>query len=75
MKSTYLEFCHNLPFYGVVVVCIDDPVVRELIPQIGRTVLTYGFSEDADFRISDFTQAGTQTRFSITDPTTHSRQV
>ncbi len=44
----------------MVVVCIDDPVVRELIPAIGRTVLTYGFSADADYRISEFSQAGTQ---------------
>ncbi|MCT6698421.1 UDP-N-acetylmuramate--L-alanine ligase [Rheinheimera sp. 4Y26] len=75
MKATYLEFCHNLPFYGVAVVCIDDPVVRELIPAIGRTVLTYGFSDDADYRVSDFSQSGTQSRFVITDPTGNSRAV
>ncbi|WP_337880187.1 UDP-N-acetylmuramate--L-alanine ligase [Rheinheimera sp.] len=68
MKSTYLEFCHNLPFYGAVVVCIDDPVVRELIPQIGRVVITYGFSEDADYVLSHFSQTGTQSRFEIKDP-------
>ncbi len=67
MKATYLEFCHNLPFYGVAVMCIDDPVVRELIPQIGRFVITYGFSEDADYVISDFSQSGTQSQFVITD--------
>ncbi|MDP2714763.1 UDP-N-acetylmuramate--L-alanine ligase [Rheinheimera sp.] len=69
LKATYLEFCHNLPFYGIAVVCIDDPVLRALIPQIGRTVLTYGFSEDADFVISEFNQNGTQSRFVITDNT------
>ncbi len=75
MKSTYLEFCRNLPFYGVVVVCIDDPVLRELMPQIGRTVITYGFSEDADYQISEFSQSGTQSRFTVTDPQGHSRQI
>lgn len=75
MKSTYLEFCRNLPFYGVVVVCIDDPVLRELMPQIGRTVITYGFSEDADYRVSEFSQSGTQSRFTVTDPQGHSRQI
>lgn len=75
MKETYLEFCHNLPFYGVAVICLDDPVLRELIPQIGRTILTYGFSLDADFVISDFAQQGTQTRFTITDPSGQQRQV
>lgn len=75
MKTTYLEFCHNLPFYGAVVVCIDDPVLRELMPQIGRTVITYGFSEDADYRISEFSQSGTQTMFSVTDPDGQSRRI
>lgn len=75
LKATYLEFCHNLPFYGVAVVCIDDPVLRGLIPQIGRTVLTYGFSEDADFRISEFSQSGTQTKFVITDSNGNQREV
>lgn len=75
LKATYLEFCHNLPFYGVAVVCIDDPVLRGLIPQIGRTVLTYGFSEDADFRISEFSQSGTQTTFVITDSNGNQREV
>ena len=75
LKATYLEFCHNLPFYGVAVVCIDDPVLRALIPQIGRTVLTYGFSEDADFVISQFNQNGTQSQFTITDPNGNQREV
>ena len=75
LKATYLEFCHNLPFYGVAVVCIDDPVLRALIPQIGRTVLTYGFSEDADFVISQFSQNGTQSQFTITDPNGNQREV
>lgn len=75
LKATYLEFCHNLPFYGVAVVCIDDPVLRGLISQIGRTVLTYGFSEDADFRISEFSQSGTQTTFVITDSNGNQREV
>jgi UDP-N-acetylmuramate--alanine ligase len=75
LKATYLEFCHNLPFYGVAVVCIDDPVLRALIPQIGRTVLTYGFSEDADFVISEFNQTGTQSQFVITDSNGNQREV
>ncbi len=75
MKATYLEFCHNLPFYGAVVLCIDDPVLRELMPRIGRTVITYGFSADADYRISDFSQAGTRTNFVVTDPSGQARTI
>lgn len=75
LKDTYLEFCHNLPFYGMAVVCIDDKVLRGLIPAIGRTVLTYGFSDDADYQISDFTQQGTRSFFLITDPAGNQREV
>lgn len=75
LKATYLEFLHNLPFYGMAVVCLDDPVLRELIPRIGRTVLTYGFSDDADYVISDFSQQGTRSLFLITDPQGNQREV
>ena len=36
LKPSFVEFLHNLPFYGLAVICIDDPVVRELMPQVGR---------------------------------------
>lgn len=65
LKKTFLEFLHNLPFYGVSVLCIDDPVIREIIPSIARTVVTYGFSEDADFRIENWEKSGMNSRFSI----------
>ncbi|GAL06476.1 UDP-N-acetylmuramate-alanine ligase [Photobacterium aphoticum] len=47
LKQTFVDFLHNLPFYGLAVVCVDDPVVRELLPRVGRPVITYGFSDDA----------------------------
>ncbi|EHR41348.1 UDP-N-acetylmuramate--L-alanine ligase [Alishewanella jeotgali] len=75
LKATYMEFLHNLPFYGLAVVCLDDPVLRQLIPCIGRTVLTYGFSDDADYQISDFSQTGTRSQFLITDPAGNQREI
>lgn len=68
LKRTFIEFLHNLPFYGIAVVCIDDPVVRELMPDIGRPTLTYGFSDDADFRIHSLQKLGMQSCFSVTRP-------
>jgi UDP-N-acetylmuramate--alanine ligase len=65
LKDTYIEFLHNLPFYGVAVVCIDNPVVRELLPRIGRKFITYGFSDDADIRAIDYQQTGQQTHFKV----------
>ena len=65
LKDTYVEFLHNLPFYGVAVVCVDNPVVREIIPRIGRQVITYGFSDDADVRASNYEQRGGKSYFSV----------
>lgn len=65
LVKTFVEFLHNLPFYGVAVVCVDDPNVRKIIPDIGRTVVTYGESEDADFRVTNFKETGPQSTFTI----------
>lgn len=68
LKQTFIDFLHNLPFYGLAVVCIDDPVVREILPEISRPVITYGFSEDADYRIEDFSQTGQKIHFRACRP-------
>lgn len=65
LKQTFINFLHNLPFYGRAVVCIDDDVIRALLPAIGRQVITYGFSQDADFRIASYTQQGMKSFFTI----------
>ena len=71
LRATFLEFLHNLPFYGVAVLCCDDPVVRELEPEIGRQVLNYGFSDDADFRIVDYRPEGMLSHFTVQRPGDH----
>ncbi|PJG85565.1 UDP-N-acetylmuramate--L-alanine ligase [Conservatibacter flavescens] len=68
MKRTYVNFLHNLPFYGLAVMCADDPVLRELEAQVGRQVITYGFSEDADYRIEDYQQTGFQGHYAVITP-------
>jgi UDP-N-acetylmuramate--alanine ligase len=68
LKQTFVEFLHHLPFYGLAVLCIDDPVVREIMEQVARPVLTYGEAEDADVRITDITAHGARTRFSVQLP-------
>ncbi|MBL6803751.1 MAG: UDP-N-acetylmuramate--L-alanine ligase [Pseudomonadales bacterium] len=65
VKETFINFLHNLPFYGLAVLCIDDPSVREIMPLVSRPKLTYGFSEDADFRIENLSQRGGETRFEV----------
>ena len=65
LKKTFVEFLHNLPFYGLAVVCVDDPVVCEILPQISRPTVTYGFSEIADVRAVNVRQQGMQTYFTV----------
>ena len=68
LKATFIEFLHHLPFYGLAVLCIDDPVVREVMKDVARPMLTYGESEDADLRVTDIVANGAKTRFSVILP-------
>nr|WP_202609220.1 MULTISPECIES: UDP-N-acetylmuramate--L-alanine ligase [Proteus] len=65
LKETFITFLHNLPFYGRAVMCLDDDVIRSIIPKVGRYITTYGFSEDADVRITHYEQKGAQGFFTI----------
>ncbi|BFM19692.1 UDP-N-acetylmuramate--L-alanine ligase [Gilvimarinus japonicus] len=56
LKQTFIEFLHNLPFYGLAVVCGDDPVVRDILPEVARPVITYGLGEDCDLRAVNIRQ-------------------
>lgn len=68
LRNTYLEFLHGLPFYGLAVVCLDDPEIQTLLPDIARPVLTYGFSEAADVRAIEVTQKLGRTHFQALRP-------
>lgn len=68
VKQYFVEFLHNLPFYGLAVLCIDDPVVVEVLPRVSRPILTYGFSEQADYRITDLRQDQRVTEFTVWRP-------
>ncbi|MEP4371876.1 MAG: UDP-N-acetylmuramate--L-alanine ligase [Alloalcanivorax venustensis] len=65
LENTFIEFLHNLPFYGVAVLCVDDPVVRKLLPRVNRQVIRYGFSDDADLRAENVRQNGMGTAFRV----------
>ncbi|WP_231910532.1 UDP-N-acetylmuramate--L-alanine ligase [Candidatus Nitrosoglobus terrae] len=68
LKNTFLAFLHHLPFYGLAVVCLDDPVLRELLLDIGRPVLTYGICEDADYRLYGLKQIQGYIQFEVACP-------
>ncbi len=65
LKSGFIEFLHNLPFYGLAVVCIDDHGVRDILSDIGRSVVTYGIDEGADIRAVNVEFEGHVTRFDV----------
>lgn len=65
LKDTFVQFLQKLPFYGLAVVCGDDANIREIMPRIGRPVLTYGFNEDNDIRAVDVKQVGMQSHFTV----------
>lgn len=68
LKETFIEFLHRLPFYGLAILCIDDPTVREILPKLSRPVVTYGLTKDADFYTLNYTQSGMQTKFTVERP-------
>ncbi len=56
LQDAFIEFMHHLPFYGLVVVCIDDPVIRKVLNRISRPLITYGLSKQADIRVTHIRQ-------------------
>jgi len=68
LKQTFLDFLHNLPFYGLAVVCVDDPVIQEILPRISRPVLTYGLSPQADFCVQEVSHQNQKSSFTVSRP-------
>jgi len=63
LRQAFVDFLQRLPFYGVAVLCADDPNVRAIQPQLTKPVTTYGLAADAHVRALDVTASGTQMRF------------
>ena len=63
LKAGFLEFLGKLPFYGSVVACIDDPVVKGLLPFFKRRTITFGITEEADFRAKNIVSSGLHSNF------------
>ena len=63
LKGAFLDFLHRMPFYGTAILCVDDPVVREMVPDVQCPVTSYGVSEDAQVRAIDIRAVGAQMHF------------
>lgn len=65
LKAAFVDFLHKMPFYGAAVVCVDDPAIREILPQIARPITSYGVSEDAQIRALNVRAVGGQMHFTV----------
>ncbi|MFM9913635.1 MAG: UDP-N-acetylmuramate--L-alanine ligase [Methylophilaceae bacterium] len=65
LKSAFVEFLQCLPFYGMAVLCVDDPNVRSILPRVSKPVMSYGFSEEARIRAVNVRPDGAQMRFTV----------
>jgi UDP-N-acetylmuramate--alanine ligase len=63
LKQAFVDFVQRLPFYGVAVMCADDPNVREILPRLTKRITTYGLAEDAQVRAVDVRADAGQMRF------------
>jgi UDP-N-acetylmuramate--alanine ligase len=65
LKAAFAKFVQQLPFYGLVILCADDPVVRDMMPGLGRPMLSYGIESDADIRARDVRAEGGGSAFQV----------
>ncbi len=65
LRETFITFLHHLPFYGLAVLCLEDPEVRALVPRIHRPIVTYGFTNDCDVQACAVVQQGLQMNFQM----------
>ena len=63
LTRAFVDFVQRLPFYGVAVLCIDDPHVRAIVPEIAKPIVTYGLAEDAHLRATDVVNVDGRMRF------------
>ncbi len=65
LKQTFIQFVHTLPFYGLAIICIDDPVIREISEKFNRRLVTFGLSDGAQIQAVNLRQRGLKTEFEV----------
>jgi UDP-N-acetylmuramate--alanine ligase len=66
IKDSFVQFANKVSFYGAVICCNDDPVIREILPQFNKSTLTYGLGEGADYRAENIKYSGAHSYFDVT---------
>jgi len=65
IKTAFIEFANKVPFYGFVVICLDEPALQDIIPFINKTVFTYGTTTQADVRAIDIEFEGFSSKYNV----------
>jgi UDP-N-acetylmuramate--alanine ligase len=65
LKSAFIEFLHRMPFYGAAVLCVDDPVICSILPQVSRPITSYGLSDKAQVRAINVQAVGARMKFLV----------
>jgi UDP-N-acetylmuramate--alanine ligase len=65
IKSAFIQFANKVPFYGFVVLCLDEPALQDIIPHINKTIITYGVSPQADVKAVDITFDKNQSNYTV----------
>lgn len=65
LKQAFVDFLHKMPFYGLAVLCLDSPGVKDILPIISRNMITYGFDRQADIWAEDVKQNEMVTNFRV----------
>lgn len=65
IKSAFIEFANKVPFYGFVVLCLDEPALQDIIPYINKTIFTYGTTAQADVRAVDIEHEGFNSQYTV----------
>lgn len=65
IKSAFIEFANKVPFYGFVVLCLDEPALQDIVPHINKKIISYGLTAQADVRALDITHNGFTSKFNV----------
>jgi UDP-N-acetylmuramate--alanine ligase len=65
LRNNFIEFLHQIPFYGLAVLCVDDEGVRKIMPEVTKPVVTYGVDFEADYNAEFLRQEKTKTWFNV----------
>jgi UDP-N-acetylmuramate--alanine ligase len=63
LKKAFIDFLHRMPFYGTAILCTDDPVIRDIVPEVSCPITSYGLNEDAQVRAVNVRAVGAQMHF------------